>query len=61
MRTIIKLHEENKGASVWMGTAGGLGSCFSMAAECVSDKCERWASGVEHGSKREASRPVEIG
>lgn len=29
----------------------GLGLCFSMAGECVSDRCERWPPGVECGSR----------
>lgn len=37
------LHEENKRAGVQMGRGQSLGLYFSMAGECVSDRCERWA------------------
>lgn len=44
------LHEENKRAGVQIGTGRSLGLYFSMAGGGVSDRCERWASGVKCGN-----------
>lgn len=45
------LHGGNKRAGVQMGRAWFGGLYFPMARECVSDMCDRWASGVESGGR----------